>query len=317
MIRSVGLHIRVTTLHGTLNSNRTNRHCVIAITRHNCDFITPFSLRPTTRHYRPLIRPPQQRGLPIHHAQVVKHRPLISDLIARLTHRHFVALINPNNVNGAAITLQITRRLVKRCHSNVHLLSLTPVGSPRVVSTRLTSLLNLTLRSTRPVDSVTDILHRQRVLLIVSGYRRLLSTVTLLYRDVLHNTPRIRVLTADHRDLHTRNRCIRHLRSLSYPPPVTILSHTRTLDFSTLRLFIRQTVTGRSDFRLDSRRLPLTVRVYRHLSNVPLTVRLTTTRIISLNIDNLRARLRNDFHLLARNYRAALTQRRALHTALS
>ena len=104
--------------------------------------------------------------------------------------------------------------------------------------------------------------------------------------------------------------------ALATPDPLEALSVAQAFDYSAVRLFVERAMARSDSFILNSANLSAVRQICCRLDGMPLAIELAASRVDSLSVQELAARLDNVFILLSRGRRTAEPRHRALKAML-
>jgi predicted ATPase/DNA-binding SARP family transcriptional activator len=164
------------------------------------------------------------------------------------------------------------------------------------------------------VDVVCDYLRPHRLLLVLDNCEHLLNACASLADALLSAAPGLRILATSRQALGLRGESLYRVPSLALPP--LSITEADYADYAAARLFVTRARDADSTFRVTPANASALARICQRLDGIPLALELAAARTRALTIEEIDARLDNQFRLLTGGDRAALPRQQTLRGAL-
>jgi len=204
-----------------------------------------------------------------------------------------------------------TRLAIEVAHSNgsgwrdgARFVELAPLADPGLAAATIVTAVGL---GTDPGADASEVLAREladrKLLLVLDNCEHVLVTVAAIVELLLGRCPGVSVLATSREPLQLEQEVLYRVPSLSTPPTD---DHTRTPQqrlqqiaaAESVQLLAARARARRPDFELTADNIASVVTVCRHLDGIPLAIELAASRVRSLSIDDLSARLDQQYGLL-------------------
>jgi predicted ATPase/DNA-binding SARP family transcriptional activator len=156
----------------------------------------------------------------------------------------------------------------------------------------------------------------QRLLLVLDNCEHVVDEVAGLVRRLLEDVPGLHVLATGREPLGLAGEVVWTVPPLDVPEGVPAGDEPPDLagleESSAVRLFVARASAAARDFRLDEESAAAVAVLCRRLDGIPLALELAATRVRSLGVHGLVARLDDRFRLLATGHRGAPHRQRTL-----
>ncbi|MFI7087232.1 BTAD domain-containing putative transcriptional regulator [Streptomyces anulatus] len=167
-----------------------------------------------------------------------------------------------------------------------------------------------------PVDRLAHALGDEPALLVLDNCEHVIEDVAELAERLLKAAPRLRILATSQKPLGITGEHLQEVPPLQRPGPGADLGPAAVRRFSAVRLFEARAVAAAPRFVLDRSNVEAVVSICRRLDGIPLALEMAATRVRSLGVAELEARLDDRFPLLAAGSRGAPERQRTLRAVI-
>ena len=161
-------------------------------------------------------------------------------------------------------------------------------------------------------DLLGDALRDSRLLLVLDNCEHLIGQVAKLATQLLQSAPELRVMVTSREPLMIAGEVIWAVPPLDLPDPDAEHEPAALARFSSVRLFTMRAEASAPGFRLDEGNAQAVAALCRRLDGIPLALELAATRVRTLGVHELLARLDDRFRLLATGHRDAPPRQQTL-----
>ncbi|GAA4894798.1 BTAD domain-containing putative transcriptional regulator [Streptomonospora salina] len=167
---------------------------------------------------------------------------------------------------------------------------------------------------TGPLDRLTAALQAERPLLILDNCEHVVEAAAELAQVLLAAAPHVHILATAQEPLGITGELLYPVPPLQLPDPdadVHAMEHTPAV-----RLFVDRTAAAAPGFALDPDNAAAVASICRRLDGIPLALELAATRVRSLGVRELAARLDDRFRILTAGNRDAPARQRTLRAMI-
>jgi predicted ATPase len=173
------------------------------------------------------------------------------------------------------------------------------------------------------VDTLAECFLRQTVLLVLDNCEHLVAACAQLAEHLLRACPDLRILATSREPLNVPGEAIWSVPPLSLPAPQPWRSPSSGQEAlpiyqqaEAVRLFTERARMTSLAFALTPENGPWVAEICRRLDGLPLAIELAASRVRTLSVQQIAARLDDRFHLLTGGSRTALPRQQTLLATL-
>ena len=240
-------------------------------------------------------------NLPAMLTDVVGRTAAVTDLRALLNERRLVTLTGPGGVGKTRLALETATQAVDAFPDGVWLVELAgpALAGARTPADAVMAVLGIRDDSAMdPSDLLADALRTSRMLLILDNCEHLVDQAAKLAAQLLQAAPGLRILVTSREPLMLAGEVVWAV------PPLT--------QSSAVQLFVLRAGASAPGFRLDEDNAQAVAGLCRRLDGIPLALELAATRVRTLGVHELLARLDDRFRLLVTGHRDAPPRQQTL-----
>ncbi|HEY1318775.1 MAG TPA: tetratricopeptide repeat protein, partial [Streptosporangiaceae bacterium] len=163
-----------------------------------------------------------------------------------------------------------------------------------------------------PFDLLAEALRTSRMLLILDNCEHLADQAAKLAAHVLRAAPDLRILVTSREPLMLAGEVVWAVPPLDLPGPAASQQPAALAQFSAVQLFVMRASAAAPGFRLDEGNARAVAALCRRLDGIPLALELAATRVRTLGVAELLARLDDRFRVLATGHRDAPPRQQTL-----
>ena len=232
---------------------------------------------------------------------VVGRTAAVTDLRALLNERRLVTLTGPGGVGKTRLALETATQAADAFPDGVWLVELAgpALAGARTPADAVMAVLGIRDDSSMdPSDLLADALRTSRMLLILDNCEHLVDQAAKLTAQLLQAAPGLRILVTSREPLMLAGEVVWAV------PPLT--------QSSAVQLFVVRAGASAPGFRLDEDNAQAVAGLCRRLDGIPLALELAATRVRTLGVHELLARLDDRFRLLVTGHRDAPPRQQTL-----
>jgi predicted ATPase/DNA-binding SARP family transcriptional activator len=267
----------------------------------------------------PTLAARPRTNIPAMLTDLVGRAAAVAELRALLSERRLVTLTGPGGVGKTRLAIETATQLAATLPDGAWLVELAgpaPAGA-RTPTEQVMAVLGIRDDSSMaPADLLADALRGRRMLLILDNCEHLIDQVAKLAAQLLRSAPDLRVMVTSREPLMIAGEVVRAVPPLDLPGSAVGLQPAALARFSSVRLFVMRAEASAPGFRLDEGNAQAVAGLCRRLDGIPLALELAATRIRTLGVHELLARLDDRFRLLATGHRDAPPRQQTLWAAI-
>jgi non-specific serine/threonine protein kinase len=246
----------------------------------------------------------------------------ISEIKHGLASTRLFTLTGAPGTGKTRLALEVASTLLEEYKDGVWLAELTSIQdreAPDVVMQAVARVFGL---RDEPDCSLTAALaaylRPKRLLLLLDNCDRLVVQCASLVNDLLPACPNLRVLVTSREILKVQGELVLNVPPLSLPD-----SHPRRLPlqelakYEAIRLLVERARFSQPNFALTAQNAAAVTQICRRLSGLPLAIELVAARVKVLSVEQIAARLEDQFWVLTGGARTALPNQQTLQVAVN
>jgi predicted ATPase/DNA-binding CsgD family transcriptional regulator len=237
---------------------------------------------------------------------------------SRMAQSRLVTLIGAGGVGKTRLALRVAADVRKAFRDGVWLVDLAPLGDGSRVPEAVLSALMVRDQSARHSDDkLVDHLRGRQLLIVLDNCEHLLPACAVLTDRVLRSAPGVRVLATSREPLGIDGEYLLAVPPLSAPEvgrprPVRALAQ-----YEAVHLLIDRARGVRPDFAVTEENHHAVAQLCAWLDGIPLAIELAATRLRSLSVTEVVARLDDRFGFLTEGSRAAQPRQQTLRAMIN
>ena len=263
----------------------------------------------------PTLAARPRTNLPAMLTNVVGRTTAVAELRALLSERRLVTLTGPGGVGKTRLALETAAQSADAFPDGAWLAELAGAAQAGACPPAELVMAVLGIRDDTgvdPADVLADALRTSRMLLILDNCEHLIDQVAKLTARLLQAAPELHVLVTSREPLLLAGELVWAVPPLELPGPEADPEPAALAQFSAVQLFVARAGTSVPDFRLDESNAGAVAELCRRLDGIPLALELAATRIRTLGVHELLARLDDRFRLLSAGHRDAPARQQTL-----
>lgn len=271
-------------------------------------------------------RPPRVRALayrtnlPVALTTFVGRPSEVSGIEEALITSRLVSLVGPGGAGKTRLALEAAARAVDRFPDGVHLVDLTPLRDPCLVTDVVAKALSMDtsalVASGRPlVDALCDHLRHRRLLMVLDNCEHLVEAVAKLVHAILATGVGVSVLATSREVLAVPGEVAVRVGGLSLAR-VGADRAAQVRGSQAVELFCARAAASRAGFTLSDANAGAVARICRRVDGLPLAIELAAARLRILDVRQLAERLDDRFRDLVGGPRTVAPRHRTLEAAI-
>lgn len=271
-------------------------------------------------HLRKLLRRflPRPNNLPTPASSFVGRVELIREVTGLLKQAEIrlVTLAGPGGTGKSRLGLQVARRLLPEYPDGVFLITLASLRQADLVPGTIAAALDIKQNDNRPViDSVVDALQNKEMLLLIDNLEQVQSAVQHI-STLITRCPGVKILLTGREALRVSGG-----RTIRVPPfalpDLDKASFKKIRESESVQLFVQRAQAVRQDFQLTEDNARNVLQICHRVDGLPLAIELATSRMRSMDTDELLGSMEERFAVLEGGDEDLLDHQRSLRELIS
>jgi predicted ATPase/DNA-binding CsgD family transcriptional regulator len=228
-----------------------------------------------------------------------------------------LTLCGPGGIGKTRLALRLAGEVVAGFPDGAWLVELADAEDPSLVTRRAAAALGVREEPERPLaETLAEALRPRRLLLILDTCEHVVDASAELVQQLLAGSPGLRVIATSREPLRVRGETVWRVPPLALPAADAHLAAGELARYEAIRLFADRAAAVRPAFALDEDNCGAVLRLCRTLDGMPLAIELAAARAGALSVEQIAARLRDRFQLLAFGDRTAPARQQTLRAAV-
>jgi predicted ATPase/DNA-binding winged helix-turn-helix (wHTH) protein len=264
---------------------------------------------------------------PISDARIATNLPAtVSDLIGRdaelgdvadlIAAHRLVTLTGPGGIGKTRLGIEVARHVLPKFADGAWIVELAPLADPDLVAATVATALGLKLGAgAMSADRVAAALGSKHLLLVLDNCEHIVDAAASMAEALLRAGPAVHVMATSREPLRAENEHVVRVPPLAVPAEGSWeMDHVRR--YGALRLFFERARAADPQLAPDMQLGAIAGAICRRLDGIPLAIELAASRVGTLGLEEIAARLDDRFRLLAGGRRTALPRHQTLRATL-
>ena len=276
------------------------------------DLIRPEHVYQTVATGLPANFPPlktldlRPNNLPVQLTSFIGRENQMAEVKDLLSAARLLTLTGVGGTGKTRLALQVAGDELDTFSDGVWLVELASLSDPGLVPQSVATALGVPEEVGRPrLATLTDALRARHLLLLLDNCEHVIEACARLAEGLLRACPELKILATSREALRIAGETTYQVPSLAFPErvddreaPSTTHDATRFTRYEAVRLFIDRAVVVAPDFAVTKINAPAVAQICRRLDGIPLAIELAAARARSFSVEQIAARLDNQFQLL-------------------
>jgi predicted ATPase/DNA-binding SARP family transcriptional activator len=263
----------------------------------------------------PTLAARPRTNIPAMLTSLVGRTAALTELRALLSERRLVTLTGPGGVGKTRLALAAAALSADAFPDGVWLVELagSATAGARAPADAVMDVLGIRDDSSMdPSVLLAEALRTSRMLLVLDNCEHLVDQAAKLAAQLLQAAPELRILATSREPLMIAGEVVWAVPPLELPGPEAGQQATALAQFSAVQLFVMRAEASAPGFRLDEGNAQAVAGLCQRLDGIPLALELAATRVRTLGVPELLARLDDRFRLLVTGHRDAPPRQQTL-----
>jgi non-specific serine/threonine protein kinase len=260
---------------------------------------------------------PPRHNLPSPITTYVARSGELAQVALRLRESRLLTLTGAGGCGKTRLALEVAHDCAEQFSDGVWLVELASLADPGLVPQAIATALDLPEGADRPLlATVAGYLRPREVLLVLDNCEHLIEACAKVVDTLLRACPRLRTLATSRELLGIAGETVWRVPPLSLPDLRQPLTAGTLTQYEAVRLFLDRAVAVLPSFTVTDQNSPAVVQICWRLDGIPLAIELAAARVRMLTVEQIVARLDDQFRLLTGGGRATLPRQQTLRAAI-
>jgi non-specific serine/threonine protein kinase len=254
-----------------------------------------------------------RHNLPLAVTSFIGREREVAEAKRLLAETRLLTLTGTGGCGKTKLALQVAIELAGTYPDGIWLVELASLADPELVPGAVAAALGVREGPGQPIRAtVLSHLRSQRLLLVLDNCEHLIAACADLVAAVLRACAGVQFLATSREPLRIAGEVSWRVPSLALPAIDDPSNPTGLLTNEAVRLFLERARASQPGFALSDRDAEVVARICQRLDGIPLAIELAATRITTLSVQQIAARLDQRFRLLTSPGRAVLPRQQTL-----
>ena len=237
----------------------------------------------------------------------------VADVKALLEDNRLLTLTGSGGVGKTRLALRVGLELLDGYPDGVWFCDFSPVAEAGSVVKVVAKALGVRESADQTLsNAILRGLVRRSLLLIFDNCEHVLDAAAELADDIVHQSPRARILSTSRQALGIMGEVVVRVRSLSVPDVSSNLTAEAAIRYGAVALFADRARALDAQFMLTNDNAPVVGEICRRLDGIPLAIELAAARVNVVGVESLALSLNDRFKVLTAGGRTALPRHKTL-----
>ncbi|HET6262513.1 MAG TPA: hypothetical protein VFG99_09790, partial [Chloroflexia bacterium] len=238
----------------------------------------------------------------------------VRELLSRV---RLLTLTGAGGIGKTRLAIEVAAACTNLFPDGVWLVELAPLSDPAALPQAVAYALDV---RDEPGQSTTDKLTvhigKKRMLLVLDNCEHLVEDSARITMRLLQTCPGLTVLATSREALRLDGETLWRVPPLGVPDISQQAAPANLLGHAAIRLFVERATSSSSAFGMTEQNAASVARICAQLDGIPLAIELAAACVSFLTLEQIEARLSDQFRLLTTGSRMVLPRHRTLHAAI-
>jgi predicted ATPase len=265
---------------------------------------------------------PARHNLPVEVTSFVGRERELAEIRGLLASTHLLTLTGTGGCGKTRLAVKLGETVLADFVDGVWLVELAPLAEPSLIPHFVATAVGVREIAGRDLTPVlVDGLRARHLLLILDNCEHLISDCAQIAETLLRGCPHLRIVATSREILGASGETVWRVPSLPVPDPRQLPSDSaERVDLvgssEAVRLFVERARQVVSDFRVTPGNATVLAEICFRIDGIPLAIELAASRLRTISVEQIAARLDSSFRLLTGGSRTALRRQQTLQALI-
>jgi len=256
-------------------------------------------------------------NLPVQITSFIGRKQEIYDVKHALNDHHLVTLTGVGGTGKTRLSLQVAADLLDHIEHGIWFVELAALTDPEFIPQTILSAVGIQdQRGNSPLEFLKNYFRNKHALIILDNCEHLITACASVAETLLNAAPHLKILASSREALGVKGEKTYQVPSLSLPNPKQPSDIEQLSQYEAVRLFIDRASLVAPEFNVDKNNAPYIAQICFDLDGIPLALELAAARVKVMSVEQIAARLKHRFRLLADGVRTALPRQQTLRALI-
>jgi predicted ATPase/DNA-binding winged helix-turn-helix (wHTH) protein/tetratricopeptide (TPR) repeat protein len=313
VVEESNLAVQIFSIRRALAHTPGGEHWIETLPRRGYRFVGPLAARGNS----PLVARAMSTNsnLPEPRTSFVGRERELVEIKRLLPKKRLLTLVGMGGIGKTRLALQAAAEVMAAYRDGIWLVELGSISDVSLVLTTVAQVLGVRERTGKQLmATLCTHLKTRQLLLILDNCEHLLDACATLVDAVLRGAPDVTIIATSRESLHVEGEQTYPLQPLSLPEPTA--GEYGIERSEAVQPFVERAQRQLPDFELTAVRVAAVAELCIHLDGIPLALEFAATRVRSLSVEQINARIGDRFRLLTSGSHATQPRQHTLRATL-
>lgn len=298
-VEESNLKVNMNALRRALGEGTGSSRYIVTVVGRGYRFVSPVHVRRLPDWALPANgTSPVRHNLATQTTRIIGRDSAIEAIQAELRDARIVSIVGPGGIGKTSVARAVAERTLAASRSDVWLIDLSSLSDADLVPNAVATAIGLTAHSANMLESLSEYLRDQHVLLILDSCEHVIDGVASAVDRVVAGAANLRILATSREPLRISGERVRRLPGLAAPEESHTLSAEEALAFPAVQLFVDRATDRDETFSLSDADALAVAEICRRLDGLALAIELAATHVGTLGVRGLLGVLDDRFRVL-------------------